>query len=91
MSGDRQDKNPAMKIFDNKELKIGIFVILVLAATFLVINYLRNKDIFNREYEVSAVYEDVQGLLPSASVMFKGYKVGQVNEVEYLPDTLTRR
>ena len=45
MSGDRQDKNPAMKIFDNKELKIGIFVILVLAATFLVINYLRNKDI----------------------------------------------
>ena len=82
-SGDRQDKNPAMKIFDNKELKIGIFVILVLAATFLVINYLRNKDIFNREYEVSAVYEDVQGLLPSASVMFKGYKVGQVNEVEY--------
>ena len=83
MSGDRQDKNPAMKIFDNKELKIGIFVILVLAATFLVINYLRNKDIFNREYEVSAVYEDVHGLLPSASVMFKGYKVGQVNEVEY--------
>ena len=72
-----------MKIFDNKELKIGIFVILVLAATFLVINYLRNKDIFNREYEVSAVYEDVQGLMPSASVMFKGYKVGQVNEVEY--------
>lgn len=66
-----------------KELKIGILAIVVLAATFFVINFLRGKDILNREYELVSFYGDVQGLLPSSPVYIKGFKAGTVSEVDY--------
>ena len=66
-----------------KELKIGILAIVVLAATFFVINFLRGKDILNREYELVSFYGDVQGLMPSSPVYIKGFKAGTVSEVDY--------
>lgn len=72
-----------MKI--TKELKIGVFVVLVLVMSFFLINYLRGKDIFNREIEVSSTYADIEGLVESAPVYIKGYKAGKVTEVEYDP------
>lgn len=74
-----------MKI--KKEVKIGIFVVVVLVASFFVINYLRGKDIFNREMDLTAYFDDVEGLVPSAVVQLKGYKVGQVSAIEYRPDS----
>ncbi len=74
-----------MKI--KKEIKIGIFVVVVLVASFFVINYLRGKDIFNREMDLTAYFDDVEGLVPSALVQLKGYKVGQVASIEYRPDS----
>lgn len=68
-----------------KELKIGVFVVVVLVASFFVINYLRGKDIFNREIEVVGYFENVEGLAGSAPVFIKGYKAGKVSSVEYLP------
>lgn len=67
-----------------KELKIGVFVVAVLVASFFVINYLRGKDIFNREIEVVSYFDTVDGLAESAPVYIKGYKVGKVSEIEYL-------
>lgn len=69
-----------------KELKIGIFVIVVSVASFFVINYLRGRDIFNREVEVVAYFDNVDGLAESAPVYIKGYKAGKVTLVEYQPD-----
>lgn len=66
-----------------KELKIGVFVVTVLTASFFLINYLRGKDIFNREIEISARYSDVEGLVSSAPVYIRGYKAGKVMEVVY--------
>ena len=70
-----------------KELKIGIFVIVILVASFFLINYLRGEDIFNKEYEVRGKYENVEGLVASAPVFIKGYKAGKVTEVNYLSET----
>ena len=67
----------------SKELKIGVFVIVVLTASFFLINYLRGKDIFNNEIEISSRYADVEGLVASAPVYIKGYKAGKVTEVSY--------
>ena len=67
----------------NKELKIGIFVVSVLVVSFFVINYLRGEDIFNREYELTSRFGNVEGLVPSAPVFIKGYKAGKVTEVTY--------
>ena len=66
-----------------KELKIGIFVISVLVASFFVLNYLRGEDIFNHEYELVSRYENVEGLVASAPVYIKGYKAGKVTDVSY--------
>lgn len=70
-----------MKI--TKEFKIGLFVVTVLIMSFFLINYLRGKDIFNREIEVLSRYADVEGLVSSAPVYIKGYKAGKVSEVSY--------
>ena len=71
----------------SKEAKIGVFVVSVLVVSFFVINYLRGKDIFNKEIELVSRYDNVEGLVPSAPVFIKGYKAGKVAEVEYQPET----
>ena len=70
-----------------KELKIGVFVVIVSVASFFLINYLRGEDIMNREMEMVARYETVEGLVASAPVYIKGYKAGKVSEVTYCPET----
>lgn len=70
----------------SKEFKIGVFVVVVLTASFFVINYLRGKDIFNREIEIVSEYSNLEGLVESAPVFIKGYKVGKVSEVAYVPE-----
>lgn len=74
-----------MKI--TKEFKIGLFVVTVLIMSFFLINYLRGKDIFNREIEVRSRYENLDGLVSSAPVYIKGYKAGKVSEVSYESET----
>lgn len=70
----------------SKEFKIGVFVVVVLTASFFVINYLRGKDIFNKEIEIVSQYENVEGLVESAPVFIKGFKAGKVIEVAYDPE-----
>lgn len=70
-----------------KEFKIGAFAVTVLIISFFLINYLRGKDIFNREIEVVSRYDDIEGLVASAPVYIKGYKAGKVSEVVYDSDT----
>lgn len=70
-----------------KELKIGIFVVVILVGSFFVINYLRGKDVFNREIELKGHFDNVEGLVPSAVVQYRGFKAGQVSKVEYCPET----
>ena len=66
-----------------KELKIGIFAVVVMVASFFVLNYLRGEDIFNRENEYTAQYSQLDGLVASAPVYIKGYKAGKVSQVWY--------
>ena len=72
---------------NSKELKIGVFVVVVLTASFFLINYLRGEDIFNREIEILSRYDNVEGLVASAPVYIRGFKAGKVTEVIYEPDT----
>ena len=71
----------------SKELKIGVFVIVILTISFFLINFLRGKDIFNKEMELLSSFGNVEGLLPSAPVFVKGFKAGSVSEVAYNPET----
>ena len=70
-------------IMKKKEITIGICVILALCFLFVGIEYLKGINVFKpaNYYEVS--YTDVNGLALSAPVTLNGYKVGQVNSIEY--------
>lgn len=67
----------------SKELKIGLFFILIVISSFFMINYLRGEDIFNNEITLYSRYDDVEGLVASAPVFIKGYKAGKVVSVSY--------
>lgn len=69
----------------SKELKIGVFVVVVFVVSFFVINYLRGVDIFNKEIEIVSEYENIYGLTESAPVYIQGYKVGKVKSIDYKP------
>lgn len=71
----------------SREFKIGSFVLAVLVISFFIINFLRGKDIFNREMSVISSYDDIEGLVQSDPVYIKGYKAGTVASVEYNPET----
>lgn len=74
-----------MKI--SKELKIGVLVILVLAATFVIINILRGKDLLGREIQLSGHFDNVETLVASAPVQIRGYAAGRVSDVKYNKET----
>ena len=68
-----------------KEFKIGIFAVVVIVASFFVLNYLRGQDIFNREVEYVTTCSNLEGLVPTAPIYIKGFKAGKVTEVTYVP------
>ena len=68
-----------------KEFKIGIFAVVVIVASFFVLNYLRGQDIFNREVEYVTTCSNLEGLVATAPIYIKGYKAGKVTEVTYMP------
>lgn len=70
-----------------KEIKIGILALTTLVASFFVINFLRGRDIFNREMELVGYFDDVDGLVASAPAYFKGFAAGHVSEVSYRRET----
>ena len=70
-----------------KEFKIGLFVVIILVVSFFTINYLRGKDLLNREIELCGRYENLDGLVVSAPVYIKGYKAGKVLDVDYESET----
>ena len=70
-----------MKI--RKEIKIGIFAIVVLAATFLTIDFLKGNDIFGKSHTFYAKYADIEGIAESTPVFVKGYRAGSVTSLKY--------
>ena len=72
-----------MKMKYSKEIKIGLFATLVLAAAFFTINYLRGKDVFNKEIELTARFKTADGLVASAPVQIKGFAAGSVSSINY--------
>jgi len=71
----------------SKEFKIGGFAIAVMVMSFFMINYLMGEDLFNREYELSSRYDNLEGLTESAPVFIKGFKAGKVSDIVYQSET----
>lgn len=70
-----------------REVKIGIFAIVVLVGTWAGIRFLKGLDIFSRNNTYYAVYEQTSGLQPAAPIFIKGVKVGTVTGIDFNDDS----
>lgn len=79
-----KNKNKTMwkKIF-NREVKIGLMVVVALAILFFGLNYLKGINIFKSTNHYFLTFESIGGLVSSNPVYIKGYKIGQVSDIEY--------
>ena len=64
-----------------KELKVGIFAVLVLIVGWGVVRYLKGSSVFSKTNTYYAYYEQVSGLQPASYVVLYGVKVGSVTNI----------
>lgn len=72
-----------------KEVKIGIYSLLIFLGAWAGIRFLSGADIFGRSYEYVTYYDDASGLQTASPVMIRGVKVGQVASVSVAADDPT--
>ncbi len=68
-----------------REVKIGIYAVVIIACAWAGIRFLSGVDVFGRNATYYAYYDEVNGLQNAAPVMIKGVKVGQVTDVAVDP------
>jgi len=73
-----------------KEIKIAIVFIGVLVLLYWGINFLKGKDLFNKERIYIAVYNQVDGLVVSNPVLVNGFQIGRVKKMYLHPDNSGR-
>lgn len=68
-----------------REVKIGLFAVIILCCTWAGIRFLSGIDIFSRNVDYYATYERIDGIGTASAVMINGVKVGSVTEVIFDP------
>lgn len=68
-----------------REVKIGIFAVAMICAAWIGIRFLQGLDIFSRNAEYYAAYDQINGVQTASPVMMKGVKIGTVTGVEFDP------
>ena len=69
-----------------REIKVGLFAIVVLVIGWGVIKYLKGIDVFSSTNVYYAYYDQVGGIQPASHVMIYGVKVGTVTNVKLNTD-----
>ena len=71
-----------------KEIKTGVFAVIVLAVALFMIEFLKGKDIFSRNNTYYIIYPSVEGLSVSTGVTVGGYAAGIISDIEYNRQTM---
>lgn len=72
-----------MKI--KKEVKIGLYAVVIVLASWAGIRFLSGMDVLGRSSFYYAYYDQTPGLEAASAVVIRGVKVGQVSSVEVNP------
>jgi phospholipid/cholesterol/gamma-HCH transport system substrate-binding protein len=70
-----------MKLKPSREVKIGLFALLMLLALYLGVNYLKGREVFSGDRFYYALFDQTNGLQTSAPVLLRGVKVGSVTDI----------
>lgn len=69
------------------EIKVGFVVTIGLLAFYLGFNFLKGKNVFSHARIFYAEFENVDQLLPSASVQLNGFQIGIVDQIYFAPNS----
>ena len=65
-----------------REGSVGLLTILGLLVFGGLVVWLRNLEFGERSYKVTIVFPDVNGIQPGAPVNYRGYKVGEITDIQ---------
>ena len=71
----------------SKEIKTAIFVLSTIFLFIFGFNFLKGSSILDKQKTVYAVYDEVDGLLVGANVMINGLSIGNVTDLNFLPNS----
>jgi phospholipid/cholesterol/gamma-HCH transport system substrate-binding protein len=75
----------------NQKIRLGLFVIIGSLFFITAIYFIGNKkDMFNKTVQISALFNNINGLQAGNNVRFSGINVGTVKEIVILNDSLIR-
>lgn len=69
-----------------KEVRIGIYAVVIILLAWAGVRFLSGLQVFGGGAVYTAYYEDADGLKPASPVMIRGVKVGQITELAVDPD-----
>jgi phospholipid/cholesterol/gamma-HCH transport system substrate-binding protein len=68
----------------SNEVKVGIIAILTIVVFIWVFNFLKGKNLLNKDAIYFAVYDKVGGLAESSPVEVNGYRVGVIQSITFI-------
>ena len=71
----------------SKEIKAAIFVLTTILLFIFGFNFLKGSSLLDKQKTVYAVYDEVDGLLVGANVMINGLSIGNVTDLDFLPNS----
>ncbi|MDA9883066.1 MlaD family protein [Flavobacteriaceae bacterium] len=71
----------------SKETKAAIFVLTTIFLFIFGFNFLKGSSLLDKQKTVYAVYDEVDGLLVGANVMINGLSIGNVTDLDFLPNS----
>lgn len=75
----------------NQKIRLGVFVIIGSLLFITTIYFIGNKkDMFNKTIEISAQFNNINGLQSGNNVRFSGINVGTVKDIIIINDSLIR-
>lgn len=75
-----------MNLKINKEVKVGILMVITILFFIWGYSFLKGKNFFNPTNTYYAVYNKVGGLIESGHVILNGYKIGYVDDIRFGDD-----
>lgn len=66
-----------------KEVKTGLYAVIVIAVTLIAVEFLKGKDIFSRTDTYYIICREVDGLEISTPVTVGGFHAGRISDIEY--------
>lgn len=67
----------------SRELKIGLFALIVIVILYFVVQFLKGNDLFRGTNTYYALYPNVEGLAPTSPVYVLGLSAGTVDRIDF--------